>query len=249
MPIVPPGFSPPTDTMRPGTAAAPVPPLADGSRGSRPQRPDCERLHEACVRVVAGRAAADGVHDPCQRGRREMLARCRPGGAPPAQRAQVEDQHSPGQALRVAPADHVQQPDPRDRSRRCGPCLGRRREPVPALPVEHEGRPQRPAVEGVAPDHVDPSPPGGGCGVVDGQRQVGKPPPRVPPRVVGVDSAAVAAVGEEPADDDDLVPERGRCDLGARLGERRPGHPGRDEQGEHPHGDAVPDAASCTTEG
>ena len=79
--------------------------------------------------------------------------------------------------------------------------------------------------------------------MVDGHGQVGKAIPGVAGGIVRVDASRVATAREKTADNHDPSAERSRGHLGARLGERRPRHPGsrRDrcdgsqrEPGRHP---------------
>ena len=77
--------------------------------------------------------------------------------------------------------------------------------------------------------------------MVDGDGEAGEAPPAVAACVVGVDPPAVAAARLEAADDDDLVSERCRGNLGARYRKRRARDPGCGEQGEQSHGGSFPE--------
>ena len=204
--FVPAGDSPPTETIRPAIAAAPVPPRGSGRSGSRRQRFRARvvRLHGRRGSCRTGEPPAERVDAAAERGRGEMLARPRARHRPPAQRAQVE---------RRAPAsrgpDRVRPPTtqtrPSDgRGGRCRGALLRRREAGAASARRREERrTQRRAVGAVPADDDHPTAPRGRGGVVDGDRQVGQPRPGVPCRVVGVDAPRVPAARDEPADDDD----------------------------------------------
>ena len=156
-----------------------------------------------------------------------MLARRRAGDPRPAPRAERERERDACE--RAAPVDAADDVEPAagDRRRGRGAPVRERGERAPGAALEHEDGPERQPVAAVAADDVDAAVGGGGCGVVDRDRQVGQPPPAVVRHRVGVDARRVAAAGDEPADDDDLSSGGRRGDLGARLGQRACAAPSR----------------------
>ena len=237
-----------------------MPPRGSGRSGSRDQRfrAGSYASTDGEVRVVAGEPAAERVDAAAERRRGEVLSRTRPSHRAPAQRAQVERERRLG--------------EPRPRRGRRRPTRARAAVAAAAaaarssggrgrvrqrVAVVEERRPERRAIGPVATDDDHATAPRGGGGMVDGDGQVGQALPGVAARVVRVDTSRVRTAREEAADDDDPSTERRRGDLGARLGERRAGHPrsggqrrdgGQRRAGRHPS-QATRRIASATSGG
>ena len=82
--------------------------------------------------------------------------------------------------------------------------------------LEHERGSERRARGGVPAEDVQLSVRADRSRVVDADREIGKPSPRVTRRRVRVDPSRSSAVVRQPAQDDDLAPDDGGAHLGPR---------------------------------
>ena len=196
--------------------------LRDRSQPRPPPRPRVVDLEAVRVRVDPGAAAADRVHPRAGRGRREVLARRRAGQARPAARLQVEREGDPGEPAPAVDAAEDVELAAGDRGCCCGTRVGQLRQAPPGLVLaEHEHGLEGVAIAAVAADDVDVAVRARGRGMVDRERQVREPSPRVPGDRVGVGAGRVATVRGEAADDDDLAAGDTCGDLRPRLRQRR----------------------------
>ena len=147
-----------------------------------------------------------------------MLPRSRAGDPRPAPARGVVDEGFLGEAALLAyaadTADDVEPP-----ARECGTggraCLGKRRQPAPALPVPGHGKALRLAFR-IAADDVQTTSAGRRHRVVDAERKVGEARPAVAGRIVEIDASRARPVLEKASDDGDLPVEERTGHLGSR---------------------------------
>ena len=222
---MPSGSSPPTEidppgergrarsAARVGNRLQPAPPRDRRAGSSRSAGGSCRG--RPCDRRRRRRFPPSDVTPRCSRG-------VGPGDDRPAPRAEIERERVPREPSTLADAAGDDDPAAGDARTGGGTRERHARKRSPRTLLEDEGRSQRRAGHRVAAEHVRLAADADGHRVVDADREVGKAPPGVPRRRVRIDAPRRTAVDREAAQHDDLVPDDGCGDLGARKRHRRP---------------------------
>jgi hypothetical protein len=173
------------------------------------------------IRVQAGRPSADCVDGARERCDSEVLARRRSRDDRPTLRSQVSERVSGSRRPAPPPRRQSDGTTPAPAAARGNGIRGSDRR----APLEDGRGTKRSAVSRVAADDIEPPGVTHCGGVMDANRKIGKPPPRVSCRRVGIDTSRRAAVEREPTENHDLAPHGRSRDLRTRNGHRRAGFP------------------------